>query len=923
MLAGCTEVNDTTILNNGEQIVCDAEKVEDGLFVAGNFYFKNGNSKSSDMALSGSFSSKVPAFSNKGIGIDIQKATPGDMITIKVWKHANNIYQGGFIVRTGWGQVDTVKHHVVQNKNGWVLHRWIIYLEDDITNPSIEVFTFNDGNDPIYFDDFSVTKNSMPSSYATVQGLETLELNITEENLKKIKAKRKETLKKGVLVTAKGDKVDAILKSGVEEIKCNVRLKGDWLDHLFGIKWSFRIEVEGEAKWKEMKEFSLQNPMTRYLLHEWVLHKFFEFTGVITPRYEFINLKLNGKSLGLYVYEEHFKDELLEHFNRKPTPIIRFDESGFWDVIAKTKDEKGVHPFKGAKIKPFDWGSKISKSDSLRKLFEEAQDLLQSYKNSSKPVSDIFDIDVLAKYYACLDVNKAYHGFAWHNIRYYYNPVKKKLEPIGFDGYSNFGLGEYKDKMFLGFTSHPELKSNDLKDRVKQHVFKDTAFYAKYNFYLERYTRPAFVDTFFSLYKNAMEIREQYIWNEAPQYKYNWNFLYKTAHDIRKLIFPFQDLSLKVHLQVTDGSNSTYKAGNSHPLPIRIVGFGGNSGIEYQLPASLYLPPMNPDIPIEMKIIKVPVNADAVFYKVAGINKLFKVDIIPWKAPETNIFTPSKTIIGKGLSHFREADGMLIYKNADNEINDDIVIPSGYVVVFPANSIVNMLPGISFTCYSEINCKGTEDKPVVFQGGNRYFIQNSNTSYLNYTKIIAVSDAFIFSESTVQANELAVINCSGNNSLIFSGCDLEVTNIYGNNCVENTLMIVNSKGTIKKCLIENGGKNALEVSNSSLTIDNFYADNINGIVINSVGYTNAEIGSITLSNARQGIVLGDFSIFNVNEMKISGVTDGIVLNTKLTQFKTAKFLVSSLQYDDNVKNIYKVNKGGVLKIGDRVIENNS
>ena len=37
------------------------------------------------------------------------------------------------------------------------------------------------------------------------------------------------------------------------------------------------------------------------------------------------------------------------------------------------------------------------------------------YKNLSAPVSEIFDIKKLAKYYALIDITQAYHGFTWHN----------------------------------------------------------------------------------------------------------------------------------------------------------------------------------------------------------------------------------------------------------------------------------------------------------------------------------------------------------------------------------------------------------------------------------------------------------------------------------------------------------------------------
>ena len=45
-----------------------------------------------------------------------------------------------------------------------------------------------------------------------------------------------------------------------EKIKAKLRLKGDWLDHLKGDQWSFRVETASDKSWNRLKTFSIQNP---------------------------------------------------------------------------------------------------------------------------------------------------------------------------------------------------------------------------------------------------------------------------------------------------------------------------------------------------------------------------------------------------------------------------------------------------------------------------------------------------------------------------------------------------------------------------------------------------------------------------------------------------------------------------------------
>ncbi|MBL4625642.1 MAG: hypothetical protein JKY42_10960 [Flavobacteriales bacterium] len=128
-------------------------------------------------------------------------------------------------------------------------------------------------------------------------------LEIPEKGMKSLEKDREEALKNKVLISDILSWVKAELTFGEEKIPVKVRLKGDWTDHLKGDKWSLRVKVKGEKYVMGMKEFSFQAPETRGDLNEWVYHKLLEKEDILTTKYEFCELTINGVEKGVFALE--------------------------------------------------------------------------------------------------------------------------------------------------------------------------------------------------------------------------------------------------------------------------------------------------------------------------------------------------------------------------------------------------------------------------------------------------------------------------------------------------------------------------------------------------------------------------------------------------------------------------------------------
>jgi len=279
-----------------------------------------------------------------------------------------------------------------------------------------------------------------------------ISLDVKFKHFEQLRAKRDSALADGFLFQAEGDLVPAKIRHGNKTTKVRIRLKGDFTDHLKTDKWSFRVEVRGDDEIFGLRRFSLQSPHTKYYHHEAMYLDHARREGLISVRYFFVDLTLNGDHLGLMAVEEHFSKELLESQGRREGIIVRFDEDDFWESFRRSRhlDQEYYDKGKGARfprsfnnwkvawVKPFR-AKKVAASPLFTQHSELAIGLLRGLASEKLAPSEVFDVDAIGRFLAVADLWGAWHVLRWHNIRFYLNPVTLKLEPIAFD--ANTGDG--------------------------------------------------------------------------------------------------------------------------------------------------------------------------------------------------------------------------------------------------------------------------------------------------------------------------------------------------------------------------------------------------------------------------------------------------------------------------------------------------
>ena len=308
-----------------------------------------------------------------GIGFTLTNFKVGETYKASVWRY-RPLGGPGILAVSGSGEDKFYKQeeYPVTSDKGWekieVIFKIPLFKKID----EFKIYTFSTGVNDAYFDDLKIELISTDSN-AFLEEIPIVEIKIDDTGMRKLERKRGEALKAGLLERTADDWVKAKLKNegSEEEIKVELRLKGDWLDHLGNNKWSFRIKTKGEQVWNRLRYFSLHTPKARSFLHEWLLHKLFEKEDVLTTKYEFVIVKLNGKNLGVYACEEHFDKILVERQKRREGPIIRFSEDGFWAAIKRNYQQHGAYDFNLEQVTRKPIGSEIKQASVVNKICQK------------------------------------------------------------------------------------------------------------------------------------------------------------------------------------------------------------------------------------------------------------------------------------------------------------------------------------------------------------------------------------------------------------------------------------------------------------------------------------------------------------------------------------------------------------------------
>lgn len=184
-----------------------------------------------------------------------------------------------------------------------------------------------------------------------------------------------------------------------------------------GEKGQIDVRMKRKQRFFGMRRFSLRDPAAVEFQNEPLLFEHLRREGVLAPRIRFVRVTANGVDLGLMALEERFSKELLESQRRREGVIFRLR----------------AEAFPVARIDAFD-AKKTAGSNQLSAERATATGLLQAFLRGELPAREVFDVELMARLLAVAELWQADAMMRPDNLRFYFNPLSQRIEPIGFEG---------------------------------------------------------------------------------------------------------------------------------------------------------------------------------------------------------------------------------------------------------------------------------------------------------------------------------------------------------------------------------------------------------------------------------------------------------------------------------------------------------
>ncbi|MBK9192242.1 MAG: CotH kinase family protein [Crocinitomicaceae bacterium] len=356
-----------------------------------------------------------------------------------------------------------------------------------------------------------------------------LQITMEEEDYQFLKSRRDKAIERGIQINEGEDNyVPCKLIQNGDTVKGEIRLKGHMTDHLEGDKWSFRIKTKKKPVFG-MSRFSLQAPGTRNYAYEWVYHQLLKQENVIHLNYDFIQVKLNEKDLGIYAIEEHFGQHVLDHNDRPAGAILRWNPNLYWewriDELQGTYLDEQYSSYASSFVEPYEKGT-VEDDSVLIDTYIKGAALLEAFRRGEKKTSEIFDVEKMASFHAVIDLVGGHHSLDWSDVKFFYNSETGKVEPVGYESFS-----VRKTESVAGQRIPDDY--DQLKFNYHDMLFADPIFFEAYIKALERICNETYLDDFKNKIQPELDKKLGVLAHEFPYRKFTFDPYFENIELIR------------------------------------------------------------------------------------------------------------------------------------------------------------------------------------------------------------------------------------------------------------------------------------------------------------------------------------------------------------------------------------------------------
>ncbi len=776
-------------------------------------------------------------------------------------------------------------------------------------------------------------------------------IDLKHKDYLSIARKRQEALKIGELFPGENDWVNGIAGLGDKTYRVKLKLKGVLPSHWKGENfWSYKLNIRDSNTVFGMKKFAIQHPKHREFMDEWYFHKLMRYNGVISPRYFFQPVVINGKNYPVYAVEENFEKRLIENNGRREGPIFKFSKR-------ENPIDRVIHNIS------FYQPDNYIQTKSGRRLLRRAERLIKGFLSGEMSASEVFDIDLMAKAYAVADLYGYQHSLAYTNIRYYLNPITGLVEPIPFD---NQHLKDLRATGLIGETNKQEGITSGYSSRdatfaccgatsipsIRRKIFKELEFSRAYGTALKNISSSKWLDDFFEHTNDEANRNLSILQRSYPWYEFNKkNILYENQKYIRSKIRPQYSLSAYIKEYPIDQGLLKIRVANNHSLPVEIVSiFSSESSQEYKLKKPYFIPNRekncngnfcinalrgktiyyDANLELEDKAIN-SIGDFSLISRVPGTDHRIFDSLYSLDELKTNTDTMQE-LIRLGVLKVEKNSKLITFEEGRWDISKDLIIPMGYTLQINSGTNINLLLNSSIVSYSPVRIIGTSSRPVIIRssdstGQGLAVINANNESVLKNvlfknlgsleTDGLSYTGSVTFYESDVNIDSTTFMANRSEDSLNGIRSKVEITQTTFIDSFSDALDLDFCSANLDGLRFKGTGNDSIDLSGSTAFIKNIDIDTSGDKGISIGEETFANLSKIKISNSNIGIASKDKSTVRGEEINIELTNIGLASYQKKPEFGPSKIIITNSLIDKTLTSTI-VEKGSIIDLNGKL-----
>lgn len=762
----------------------------------------------------------------------------------------------------------------------------------------------------------------LPDNY--VRGLlsqpERLELDIAELDFQRLAYERETALRQGYWIPTDEDYVPVAIRYRGQTLHGKARLKGDNPDHYYGEKWSLRFKLDGDDRLDHMGEFGLHAPRTRIYMAEWLYQQALAREGVSGLSSRFVDVTINGKPMGIYGLEEEFDDGIAWYNREPPGPIVRFTKRDFHQSIVAGKRMPDPE-----RIVPLDvMGGNATDATFSGNETAAALRLLEQWRSGELPARDAFDIDRTARYFALSDLLGNLHGDLIHNIRFYYNPITARLEPVGYDANAGQVIDEIK-----GLTTDPYYRL----------FFDDPELTERYLEALDRISADGYLEALLAETRSGFQENVSIIYRDEPFYYFSRQPYLNNRETIRRTLHPYRATSAYVNRTTPTGL--LIDLGAAQPLPVEVTGVlvGGvravPDGGPLRLPGKVLYEPVrfqptaftlpagtggNTSAPLEIEC------------RVLGTDELRLESVVP--APRLSgaedagrlMRLPANTA-GLAFAVTDDARRSVSLLPGNHRLAEPLIVPEGYALLCGPATSLDLVRNASIVVRGPLEWIGTEASPIVVgssdgTGGGVMVLHAGNLSSLvdvHFDPLVSPSASpetgiLTFFESPVHLDRVSIRGDGTARLLRLVDSPFIVTGSTFAGGSAPGVSVEFSQGNLTDTLVADGS--GLRIAGSAVEIDRGRFARIAGTALLAERESTLSGRSVTCTGTGSGPVAESGAIVSVEDLTVSDAETGVRAGRADAGFEPGR-VVLSRPVLSNVTRPFVQEGGGVVIVDGR------